>query len=414
MTKALPTLVLLCAAAAAAPAMPGAPENDIEHNARREREFVAFNPRFKELKAERSAVVRALAARVEEREAARQSTLCSHQILWELKLMTYMTADFTAIDRRIRDLRSSLDHPEREDSAAAQNPEDGSYGSCFESWPLKLAASYDRRSDKAARPFRFLDRVNSPEKLTDYLTSLATSDIARTGVDHTFDLNESLSDLTRLILREQPKDYPWDPRLKQTLMDLLLHRLRNPETGWWGESYVRDGRVKFVDDLSMTFHTVSYLDGKVPDLPKIVDTALALKSLDTPAGWLWDGAYWNHNNMDVAVLFAYGWPQASAVQRQAMRTELDKMLHWCLAESLQPDGSFKPILPDGSLEEANYFGAAFLARSGYFDRTRRFWTDAEFPGSDAIRKRIVDNIDKHRNTGGAGGAYYSSILEELR
>jgi hypothetical protein len=414
MNKALAVLAFICATAASSSAICQAPENDAEHNTRREQEFATFNPRFKELKAERIALLQTLNAAVEQREAALQSTSCSHQILWELKLMIYLTADSTAIDRRIRDLRSSLDHPEREVSADVQNPEDGSFGSCYESWPLKLAASYDHRGDKAARPFRFLDRVNSPEKLTRYLTSIATSDIARTGVDHTFDLNESLSDLMRLILRGQPKDYPWDPKLKQTLMELLLHNLRNPDTGWWGESYVRDGRIKFVDDLSMTFHTVSFLDGKVPDLPKIVDTALALKSLNLPAGWLWDGAYWNHTNMDVAVLFAYGWPYASAVQRQAMRAELEKMLRWCFAESLQPDGSFKPILPDGSLEETQYFGAAFLARTGYFDRTRRFWTDAEFPDADSIRKRIIDHINKNRKTGGAGGAYYSSILDELR
>jgi hypothetical protein len=399
MLKTLAALILpiLCIAAA--------PANDIEHNARREQEFAAFNPHFKDMKSERTAIVRALAAQVAAREAAGESTACSHQILRELKLLTYLSADFTAIDRRIADLRGSLDHPERESSAAAQDPQDGSFGTCYESWHLKLRESYEHRADKAARPFRFLDRVNSPEKLTAYLTSIATSDISRTGIDRTFELNESLSDLMRLILHDQPKDYPWDPRLKQALMDLLLHRLRNPETGWWGESYVRDGRVKFVDDLSMTFHTVAYLEGKVPDLPKIVDTALAVKSLNFPSGWLWDGAYWNNLTMDVVVLFGYGWPQASAAQRVAMRAELEKMLHWCLTESLQPDGSFKPVAADVSLEDANYFGAAFLARAGYFDRARRFWTDEEFPGSGAIRKKIVDHATAH---------HYASVLEELR
>lgn len=415
MKKALAALALLCAVAQASPDAAVAPENDIEHNARREQEFTAYNPRYKELKAERVAVVRKLTAKVEEREAARQSTLCSHQILWELKLLTHLTADFAAIDRRIRDLQSAIDHPEREASAGEQNPADGSFGGCYESWTLKLAASYEEHyADRMARPFRFLDRVNSPEKLTDYLTSIATSDIARTGVDHTYDLNESLSDLMRMILRDQPQGYSWDPRLKRTMTDLLFDRLRNPETGWWGESYVREGRVKFVDDLSMTFHTVQFLDGKVPDFPKIIDTALALKSVNTPAGWLWDNGYWNHNNMDVAVLFAHGWPHASPGQRRAMKTELGKMLQWCLAESLQADGSFQPILPDASLEEANYFGAVFLARIGYFDRTRRFWTDAEFPEAESIRRRIVANANQHRKTGGAGGVYYAGLLEELQ
>jgi hypothetical protein len=163
----------------------------------------------------------------------------------------------------------------------------------------------------------------------------------------------------------------------------------------------------------MTFHTVSYLEGKVPDMPKVVDTALALKDADTPPGWLWQGGYWNHNNMDVAVIFRYGWPEAGESQRRAMRTELDKMLKWCLAESLQPDGSFKP-LADGSIEEAEYFGAVFLARIGYFDRKLRFWTDADFPEAEAVRRRILAFVDTHLKTGGAGGLYYRGVLEELR
>jgi hypothetical protein len=404
----------LLAAAAAASSFPAAPANDVEHNARRQQEFARFDPRYEERKSARVERLRTLAAEVNKREAAQESTACSHQILWELKLLIATTADFRAIDARTRDLESSLAHPEREGIAGTQNVEDGSWGKCFESWPLKLMASYDHRGDSGSVPFRFLDRVNSPEKLTEYLTSIATSDIAKTGIDHTYDLNESLSDLMRLILRDQPEGHPWHPRLKETLMDLLLNRFRNPETGWWGERYVRDGAVKFVDDLSMTFHTVSYLDGKVPDMPKVIDTALALKEVNTPAGWLYDGAYWNHNNMDVAVLFRYGWREADARQRQAMKAELEKMLNWCLAESLQPDGSFRPILADASLEEANYFGATFLARAGYFDASRRFWTGAAFSDADAVRRRIIGNVNKHIKTGGAGGRYYKSVLEELQ
>ena len=405
---------VLVSAAAAGALLAAAPANDVEHNARRLEEFTRFNPQYQAMKAARVERLRALAAEVRKREAARQKTACSYQILWELKLLVTLTADFDTVDRRLRDLESSLAHPEREGIAETQNPEDGSWGRCFEGWPLKLMASYEHYGDSAGAPFRFLDRVNSPEKLTGYLTSLATSDIAKTGVDHTYDLNESLSDLMRLILRDRPKGYAWHPRLKDTLMDLLLNRLRNPETGWWGERYARDGGMKFVDDLSMTFHTVNYLDGEVPDMRKVIETTLAVKDVNAPAGWLYEGAYWNHNNMDVAVLFRYGWREADERQRAAMKTELGKMLRWCLAESLQPDGSFKPIAPDASLEEANYFGAVFLARIGYFDRGKRFWTDADFPDANAARQRIVENVRKHIATGGAGGGYYKSVLEELQ
>ena len=70
--------------------------------------------------------------------------------------------------------------------------------------------------------------LNSPEKLRDYFSSVAISDISRTGADHEREFNESLSYLLRMILGQKPKTYPYDPKLKETMMDLILHRLRNP------------------------------------------------------------------------------------------------------------------------------------------------------------------------------------------
>src|SRR5260370_4066214 len=74
---------LLSAAAHSAP-FAQVPANDAEHNTRRKQEFTQFNPRFESLKADRVKRLRALGAEVARREADRQSTACSHQILWEL------------------------------------------------------------------------------------------------------------------------------------------------------------------------------------------------------------------------------------------------------------------------------------------------------------------------------------------
>ena len=81
------------------------------------------------------------------------------------------------------------------------------------------------------------------------------------------------------------------------------HRYRNPETGYFGELYRRNQHDDFPDDLSATFHVISYLKGKVPDMPRVIDTTLAIKDFSYPAGWLWNGEFWNHNNMDVVALF---------------------------------------------------------------------------------------------------------------
>jgi hypothetical protein len=53
---------------------------------------------------------------------------------------------------------------------------------------------------------------------------------------------------------------------------------------------------------------------------------------------------------------------------------------------------------------------AFLNRIGFFDQSKRFWTNQEFPEADGIRQRIIGYIVKHRDT---GGTYYEDALDEL-
>jgi hypothetical protein len=389
------------------------PRADFEINQRKEQQFVAFDPHYVEEKAERVARTRVLGQQVIVREATGQNVELSYQILSEIVWRLTQTADFKRLDQRLDDLQASLDHPEHEVKAEQQDPTDGSWGRGYTEWFLKLSATWDHHDEKMKIPLRFLDRINSPEKLTSYLMPLSVSDIARTGVDHYREFNEALSCFTRMLTRNQPKGYTYDPKLKETFMDLLLHRFRNPVTGYWGGSYVIDGRVQFVDDLSITFHTITYLKGNVSDLDKVAATTLAIKDLDYPVGWLYKGQYWNHNNLDVVGILQYAWPSASTAQKKALALELNKMLRWTVDESLQLDGSFKRVEADGSMENKTYFGTAFLARLGYFDKSKRFWTDQDFPEAEGVRQRIIGFIEKHRKGGAEGGKQYEDALEEL-
>jgi hypothetical protein len=395
------------------------PPADLEESAKIDREMVAFNPKYVELDRKHKSIVRELERQVLARETAGESTACSHQILTELDWLAGDTADFARADRRIADLTAVLADPARE-KMALQQDKDGSWGACHDEWFFKLDASYDHlskeeRFPQPKLPYRFLDRVNSPEKLRAYFDALWQSDVARTGVDNRRAFNESMSNLLRLIIHNQPSTYQWHPRLKETLLDFVLHRYRSPETGFWGTTYVRNGRTEFVDDLSITFHIVSYLKGDVPDLNKMVNTLLAVKDLAYPVGWLRGrGGYSNHHNMDVAVLLRYGWPFLNDSQKQDVAAELHKMLRWCLTQSLQPDGSFRTEAGEDSIEEQTYFGVAFLARIGYFDPSRRFWTTEDFPDAESRRQAILAFIAKHRASGGAGGGYYQDALDELR
>jgi hypothetical protein len=418
MNAILPTLILLLGSSGAT-ASEGVyvPQADIEANARMERDFLAYDPHYREEKAQRIERIRDIARKVFERESSGQTTACSHQILFEAMSLIVSSADFKLIDQRLNDAEASLTQPELQARAQRPDPVDGSFGACYVEWYLRVGASYDqfRKSLDSTNPPAplplWLNRISTPAKLTQYLTSISVSDISRTGIDHERELNDMLAVLARMLLRDSK--FSVDPQLKQTLLDLILHRLRNAETGWWGESYTRNGHVEFIDDLSITFHVVSYLSGNVPDMVRVVDTSLAVKHMDYPVGWLWKGQPWNHNNMDVVTLFQCGWPTAAEEQRKAMRTEIENMLHWCLADSLQPDGSFKPVIADGSLEEGMEYGVAFLARIGFFDKSKRFWTTQDFPEAEKVRSRILTYVKKHEASGGAGGTQYQGVLEDL-
>ena len=233
--------------------------------------------------------------------------------------------------------------------------------------------------------------------------------MAHSGVDHRREMNESLATLVRLILRGQPRAYRWHPQMRATLLD-LLKQLRNPETGWWGERYMREGRIDFVDDMSLTFHIVNYLKGEVPDLDKVGSTLLELKDLEYPIGWLENGGYLTHHNMDVVVLFQYAWPHMNEIQRRVASGEIEKMLQWCLKDAVLPDGSFRSSTSGDQGQvffpfRDNYFsrlvGCSEAARAARFflllerERIAR-WESGKpafgFPLSHPLRRRPVGNV----------------------
>jgi hypothetical protein len=382
-------------------------------------EFAKVVPDFRKRQSALYAQLSALVAQVQERERAGTDAVCPHQVLREVEWLIGYTVDYARIESRLAEARRLLASSDAA-SEDVQSPGDGAWGRCNSEWFFKLDVSYDHFAqdahDRRAPAFtpHFLDRINNPQALTDYLMTLLVSDIAATGIDHRRELNEATADLMRLILRDWPPGYAWHPELKATLRDLLLNRMRDPDTGYWGAWFkTADGMVK-TNDLSLTFHIVSYLQGDVPDWPKLLDTTLAIKDQRYPNGWRSSNGYENHHNMDVVELMRLGWSQASPAQRAAMVPEIAKMLDWCLAQSLQPDGSFKISSEDESLETSFYFGTSFLVRVGYFDKGLRFWTDRDFPDSAAMRDKLAHSmLERLRGGGAEGGFYYRNALEQL-
>jgi hypothetical protein len=395
------------------------PESDLHASERLLQDFISYDSLYIKKRSEAAIKAKILAKKVFELEAKGYNTSCLHQILYEAGSLLYSSADFALINKRLNELETAISNPEAQSSIEVKDSADDSYGRCYNEWFLKVVASYNQLEktagdNPAPHPLpRFLDRIDTPEKLENYLTSISVSDIRKTGVDNDREYNEMHATLLEMIIKGSPQNYVVDSTLKKSLLNMLFNKLRNPVTGWWGESYIRDGHREFVDNLSTTFHTISYLKGKVPDMDKVIATLFVVKNVPYPVGWLWKNEYWNHNNMDVVTLFKYGWHQVNEQRRNEMSNEIDKMLQWCLTVSLQTDGSFKAIPEDSSIEEAQYYGISFLARIGYFDKSQRFWTNKEFPESDIIKEKLISYIKQHKNTGGSGGDYYKGALEAL-
>jgi hypothetical protein len=375
----------------------------------KKQQFIAFDPQYEQKKADLIARLGISGKEYFKREAAGQKIPCAHEYYKELLWLISSTADFKRMDERLHDLELALAAP-----ASSSDSSNNKSGSCLTEWWERLEWDYEHLKSDEPIPADILERINSPDKLAAYLTSVSVSDISGTGRDNGLEFNMAIADLTRWIVRNRANDKAFSPGLKETLLDLLLHQFQDQETGYWGQRYVIDGHEEFVPDLSTTFHIVSYLQGKVPRLDRIAATTVSLKDLDSPVGWLYKGQHYNHNCMDAVELFKWAWPQADEEQKQAMANAMKQMLDQCLTTSIQADGSFKHLEADQSIEEATYFGVEFLDRLGFFDKTKRFWTDEDFRQAEEIRERIVAFIEKHQSSGAAGGGDYATLLEELK
>jgi hypothetical protein len=87
-----------------------------------------------------------------------------------------------------------------------------------------------------------------------------------------------------------------------------------------------------------------------------------------------------------------GWPHMRADQRRRAAEELAGLLDWCLTTAISPDGEIAARAAGESLPESYYFTIAFLDTVGYFDATRRFWTELDFPEAPAVREQLKDRL----------------------
>jgi hypothetical protein len=331
----------------------------------------------------------AIGERLDREEARGCDTSRLRQNLRELRWRLEYTADTAGAGSALERLRALAALPVS--PRVAREEEEGNCGACTEIWFLKLDASVDYMLapdfDDHGKPPLFLDRINDPVRLKNYLDGLLVSRLAEDGIDRRKELNFATADLVRLILWRRPPNYPWDPRLV-IVVRRFVAEWQDPITGFFGATYLVNERRLRTADLSLTFHMARYLEGRIGYWPELIDTLIKIRDDRYPNGWLDEAGMTSHNNYDVATLFQLGWPEMRPDQRRCAGHELERLLDWCIVSAIGPDGEIVARASGESLPESYYFTIAFLDTVGYFDPAKRVWTDRSFPEAPAVRARL--------------------------
>jgi len=361
-------------------------------------DFLKFDPDYRRKHAKHVDELEELQLELARQTAKGRPTPCSRQIFLEARWLVFYSAYWDRIERRLRDLREMLSRPADPPDAREQNEADGSYDHGSEAWFLKLDATIEEveyrgeRGEQPKYPLKLLDRINTPEKLRAYLDPLLVSDVAKTGLDNRYELNIAITAIERFIVGHVGQVYPFQPGLKQALFDYEDKVWQDPQTGFFGGWYrLADGKIRKTADLSVTFHIVSYRRDSIQRVHQMMRTVIAMKDQEYPFGWREEGRMSNHHNYDVVRLFRVGWSQMDKEQRALARSEMRRMMDFCLKETMNSDGSFK-LMDDDTVGSSFLFPVSLLNELGYFRPSLRFWTWDSFPNAmkmaDTTERRI--------------------------
>jgi hypothetical protein len=377
-------------------------------------DFIRFDPHYSENRQRLGDRLNGLGQQLAKLQAAGNEMECSNEIYSEAQWLIHYTADWPRLERRLADLAKSLDQPDQ-DFATHQSSEAGLWGACYEEPFFKVEATVLALMELAEMGQAPEFAVHLPHPFDTHANAVAhffgllVSDIAHTGVDHRGELGSISTVASLSYFKDYIQDY-FDTKVvglprneggpgaqTQSFRDEFrgyVQDWQDPESGYWGPWYLSEGRPYKTNDLSFTFHIVSYLRGQVDHWPEIIETTLAIKNEPYPFGWKHEGDLTNHNNYDAAKVFRYGWLHMSSEQRRHAADTMTYMLHWTLTSSLQPSGSFKTIPTFFSSVAADfYFGVLFLRTIGLWDNPEtRFWTHQDFPEAGAICARIKERL----------------------
>jgi len=360
-------------------------------------EFLARDPAY-------SSKAAALGNRLTRLNATLQACLDAHHILpasqqmaLEAQWLINYTDDWPRATSALDRLEASLGG---DDQPPLAQGVDGSWAPGCQEWYRKLeptvdALQRDELTAAALRPLLFMRPLQDADFTIQYLDSLRVSRIRDTGRNNRDEFGAAITALSQLVFKPELRallikrpelGFTISPELDKRYTDWLW-KLQSPNTGFWGPTYhFPDGDVE-VQDVSFTFHVVHYVSSDparaVPNLLQIGQTALAIKKMRYPNGWIVNKPekgpplYSDHNNYDIATLFSAAWSQLSDSLRDQARPALQEILTWCLTNSLSDDHF---VRADGETDvDAYYYGTRFLDVIGFWQPANAFWTTAAAP-----------------------------------
>jgi len=356
--------------------------------------FDAF-PKMKALSGQANQTMESAEDTLLQRELDGFDTSWARNILYEAEWRINCTSDDLAASAAVDRLKAALklaDPP----GARVQDHE-GSFAPSTDVFFLKLDRSTDQLLAREW-PWRvkpaFLEPIDDPIRMVAYLQDLCWSDVRRCGRDNRKELNLAISVIARLVLRGGQAGYLSGPGF-QPVFERFARDWQDPKTGFFGVTYLLESGTEIrTNDLSLTFHIARYAPHLVRRWPTLIETLLAMKGERYPQGWLENGKMTDHNNYDVVELFHRGWPQMEADQRRMASEAVAEMLEWCLKESVSPEGKVRHPDKGDLAPDSYYFAAAFLDTIGFFDRSKRFWTDEPLPDAEPIKTGMMGELRK--------------------
>ncbi|MEM9044073.1 MAG: hypothetical protein AAGC81_05220 [Pseudomonadota bacterium] len=377
-----------------------ADEGQVELRLNRVESYIPHFPIKREMNARYRPELDDLLSKMHARMHEGENMSCSSQIFEEVHWLVNHTDRVNEIERRMQDLRDSFDM-EDQSFASRQDPKDGSFAPCMEHWIWRFFRSVDplkelaKTGQKPEVPLKIWDQVDTPDEVEKLMNGYLVSDVA-SGYNKRKELNLAITALGQLLWLDYTADvFPEHldrDALAQSLREFVDEKWQDPESGYWGAWFRQDGEIKKTNDLSITFHIISYRGGDVALKKEIGQTTMAIKRVKYPFGWSTGGTQNNHHAYDIARIINLTWDDLDEPSRQHGSATIFLMSARSLAKSIDSTGAFDPK-PFTTIGEAYYFGISFFEEIGLFGNPIARKSLTKVSDTDILYHQISDNLD---------------------